>query len=153
MPETDPLTPRLAGPHDLPTVTDLNAAAYAKYADRMNHPPGPVQHDYSPELEAGQVWLVGEPAVAVLVLVPGTDHLLVNDIAVHPSAQGRGIGRRLMAFAEQQARAAGLGLLTLYTHETMVENIAFYARLGYRETERRTDDGFRRVFMEKHLPR
>jgi hypothetical protein len=35
----------------------------------------------------------------------------------------------------------------------MVENIAFYTRLGYCETARRTDDGFRRVFMEKQLPR
>ena len=152
MPDTNPLTPRLAGPQDLPTVTDLNAVAYAKYAGRMSHPPGPVQHDYSPELAAGQIWLVGEPAVAVLVLVPDTDHLLIDDIAVHPSAQGQGIGRQLMAFAERQAVAAGLSLLTLYTHETMVENIAFYTRLGYRETERRTDDGFRRVFMEKRLP-
>ena len=56
-----------------------------------------------------------------------------------------------MDFAERQAMAADLSLLTLYTHETMVENIAFYTRLGFRETGRRTDDGFRRVFMEKRL--
>lgn len=152
MPETDQFRPRLAGPQDLPTVTDLNAAAYAKYADRMDHPPGPVQHGYSPEIAASQVWLVGEPPVAVIVLVPAGDHLVINDIAVHPDAQNRGIGRQLMEFAERQAIAAGFSLVTLYTHETMVENIAFYARLGYRETERRTDDGFRRVFMAKPLP-
>jgi ribosomal protein S18 acetylase RimI-like enzyme len=153
MPESDHFSPRLAAGPDLPAVTELNAVAYARYSDRMEHPPGPVQHDYAPEIAAGQVWLVGEPAIAVLVLVPGEDHLLINDIAVHPSAQGRGIGRQLMAFAERQATESGLGLLTLYTHETMVENIAFYTRLGYRETARHTDDGFRRVFMEKQLPR
>ena len=151
MPDTDLLTPRLAAPQDLPTVTELNAVAYAKYSDRMEHPPGPVQHDYAPEIAAGQVWLVRDPAVGVLVLVPGDDHLLINDIAVHPNAQGRGLGRQLMGFAEQQARAAGVSLLTLYTHETMVENIAFYTRLGYRETARRDDEGFNRVFMEKRL--
>jgi ribosomal protein S18 acetylase RimI-like enzyme len=151
MPDTDLLTPRLAAPQDLPTVTELNAVAYAKYSDRMEHPPGPVQHDYAPEIAAGQVWLVGDPAVGVLVLVPGDDHLLINDIALHPNAQGRGLGRQLMGFAEQQARAAGVSLLTLYTHETMVENIAFYTRLGYRETARRDDEGFNRVFMEKRL--
>jgi ribosomal protein S18 acetylase RimI-like enzyme len=118
----------------------------------MDQPPGPVQHDYAPEIAAGQVWLVGRPPMAAIVLVPAEDYLLVNNIAVHPSAQGQGIGRQLMDFAERQATTAGLGLLTLYTHETMVENIAFYTRLGYRETDRRTDDGFRRVFMEKSLP-
>ncbi len=152
MPEAGQLKPRLAGPQDLPTVTGVNAAAYAKYSDRMDHAPGPVQHDYSPEIDAGQVWLVGKPAAAVIVLVPGEDHLLIDDIAVHPNAQGRGIGRQLMDFAERQATAARLSLLKLYTHETMVENIAFYTRLGYRETGRHDDEGFHRVFMEKRLP-
>jgi ribosomal protein S18 acetylase RimI-like enzyme len=152
MPEPDQFSPRLAGSQDLPAVMALNNAAYARYSDRMDQPPGPVRHNYAPEIDAGQVWLVGEPAAAVIVLVPADNHLLINNIAVHPSAQGRGIGRQLMNFAEQQATAAGLVLLTLYTHETMVENIEFYTRLGYRETARRTDEGFRRVFMEKRLP-
>jgi ribosomal protein S18 acetylase RimI-like enzyme len=152
MPDADQLKPRLAGPQDLPTVTGVNAAAYARYSDRMDYLPGPVQHDYSPEIDAGQVWLVGEPVVAVIVLVPGEDHLLIDDIAVHPDAQRHGIGRQLMAFAERQATASGLSLLKLYTHETMVENIAFYTRLGYHETDRHDDEGFHRVFMEKRLP-
>lgn len=152
MPETDQFKPRLAGPQDLPAVTGLNAAAYTKYSDRMDQPPGPVQHDYSPEIAASQVWLAGHPPVAVIVLVPADDHLLINNIAVHPSAQGHGIGRRLMEFAEGQAADAGLSCLSLYTHETMVENIAFYTRLGYHETDRRADEGFRRVFMAKQLP-
>jgi ribosomal protein S18 acetylase RimI-like enzyme len=151
MPEADQLRPRLAAQQDLAAVTALNAAAYARYSDRMDQPPGPVQHDYSAEIAASQVWLAGQPPVAVIVLVPAQDHLLINNIAVHPSAQSHGIGRQLMDFAERQAVAAGLSLLTLYTHETMVENIAFYTRLGYRETDRRTDDGFRRVFMEKSI--
>ena len=41
--------------------------------------------------------------------------------------------------------------LRLYTHELMVENIALYQRLGYREVERRQEDGFRRVFMRKPI--
>jgi hypothetical protein len=34
----------------------------------------------------------------------------------------------------------------------MTENLAIYARLGYAEFARRTEDGYHRVFMEKHLP-
>jgi hypothetical protein len=33
----------------------------------------------------------------------------------------------------------------------MTENQAIYARLGYRETGRRTEDGYQRVYMEKDL--
>ena len=78
--------------------------------------------------------------------------LLIENVAVSPAAQGTGLGRELMDFAERQARARGLRRLALYTNEVMVENLAIYARLGYRETARRTEDGYRRVFMEKLLP-
>jgi hypothetical protein len=34
----------------------------------------------------------------------------------------------------------------------MVENLAFYPRLGYREDARRVEDGFRRVYYSKRIP-
>jgi ribosomal protein S18 acetylase RimI-like enzyme len=39
----------------------------------------------------------------------------------------------------------------LYTNEVMVENLAFYQRLGFVEVERRMDEGYRRVFLRKSL--
>ena len=33
----------------------------------------------------------------------------------------------------------------------MVENISLYRRLGYKEVERRAEEGFHRVFMRKLL--
>ena len=34
----------------------------------------------------------------------------------------------------------------------MTENQAIYARLGYRVIDRRVEDGYRRIYMEKILP-
>jgi ribosomal protein S18 acetylase RimI-like enzyme len=79
------------------------------------------------------------------------DHLLVENVAVEPGAQRTGLGRRLMARAEDEASALGLFELRLYTNEKMAENVAWYPRLGYRETERRTESGFARVFFAKRL--
>ena len=56
-----------------------------------------------------------------------------------------------MDFAEQEAIRLQLPRLVLYTNEAMVENLAIYAHIGYVEVERRTEDGFQRVFMEKFL--
>lgn len=117
----------------------------------MDRPPAPVLNDYVAATEAGQVWVTGTPIVGVIVLVSGQDCLLIENIAVAPSAQGAGTGRQLMEFAEQQALEQGLPRLTLYTNEVMTENLAIYAHLGYREVERRADGGYRRVFMEKVL--
>ena len=143
--------PRRATASDLPALRQVVTAAYARYLDRMDQPPAPMLTDYRAAAEAGQVWLLGEPAVGVIVLISQDDGLLVENIAVTPAAQGTGIGRQLMEFAEQQALALALRRLSLYTNEVMIENLAIYARLGYRETGRRTEDGYRRVFLEKLL--
>ncbi len=54
-------------------------------------------------------------------------------------------------FAEAQARALHLPELRLYTHELMTENQRFYRARGFVETERRSEQGFARVYMVKRL--
>ncbi len=157
---------RPAGPSDLPAIRALTGSAYARYRDRMNAVPAPVRNDYEAEAAAGQIWVLslddsvpaqnapaGEPPdiAGVIVLIETGGSLLIENVAVNPAAQGRGLGRRLMEFAEQQAQARGIGRMTLYTHEVMTENLAIYARLGYRETGRAQQGDYHRVFMEKRL--
>ena len=117
----------------------------------MDRPPAPVLNNYRAATAAGQVWVLGEPVIGVIVLMSEEDGLLVENVGVNPANQGTGHGRRLMEFAEQRAQSLGLSRLILYTNEVMTENLAVYARLGYRETARRTEDGYRRVYMEKQL--
>ncbi len=87
----------------------------------------------------------------LIELTPSADSLHVGNVAVHPSAQGTGLGRRLLEFAAEQARQRGLNRLDLFTNEVMTENQAIYARLGFRETARRTEDGYHRIYLEKDL--
>lgn len=143
---------RQANATDLGVIEDIIAAAYTKYLARMDLPPAPMLRDYALPVERGEVWVAGTPVAGLLSLIPEDDRLLIENLAVHPAAQGTGLGRALMDFAEQQARRLRLPRLTLYTHEVMTENQAIYAHLGYRETARRTEDGYHRVFMEKELP-
>jgi GNAT superfamily N-acetyltransferase len=143
---------RRANAGDLPSVQEVVAAAYAKYLDRMDRPPAPLLTDYRAVLAAGDLWVAGRPVAGLIVLTQSGDSLHVDNVAVHPSAQGTGLGRQLMEFAEQQAQQRGLRRLTLYTHEVMVENQLIYAHFGYREVYRRTENGYRRVYMEKLLP-
>jgi GNAT superfamily N-acetyltransferase len=117
----------------------------------MAKPPAPMQRDYGPSVEAGTTWVTGTPIVAVLTLYPREDHLLVENVVVHPDAQGRGLGRVLMGFAEQEAARLGITRMALVTHEVMTENQAIYAHLGYTEVDRRAEDGYRRIYMEKCL--
>jgi N-acetylglutamate synthase-like GNAT family acetyltransferase len=94
--------------------------------------------DYADVVVRHDVWVCeADGAIAaVLVLIPEVGVLLIDNIAVDPALQARGHGRRLMACAEDEARRQGMSALRLYTNEKMTENIAFYTRLGYRETGR-----------------
>ena len=142
------MTPRLARPEEAAALRDLVRAAYAHYVPRLGREPFPMIDDYEARIAAGQAWWI--PGIAVLVLVD-EDGLLIDNIAVAETARGQGLGRALMALAEAEARRRGHARLWLYTNEKMVENIALYGRLGFAETHREEQAGFRRVFMEKWL--
>ena len=143
---------RRATAADLPAIKAIIDAAYAKYLTRMDKRPAPTFRDYGPSVEDGTTWVAGSPVMAVITLYPREGHLLVENIAIHPRAQGRGLGRALMEFAEQEAARSGFTRMALVTHEAMTENQAIYARLGYTEVDRRAEDGYRRIYMEKPLP-
>ena len=58
--------------------------------------------------------------------------LQVERIYVDPDTQSRGIGARLMAFAEQEARSAGLQTVWLSVWTEAPRSVAFYEKQGYR---------------------
>lgn len=75
----------------------------------------------------------------------------IDTVAVARAFQGRGIGPRLIAAAEDAARRAGADMIRLYTNAAMTSNLSLYPRLGYRETGRAVEAGFDRVYYEKAL--
>jgi len=144
-----PIVP--AAPDDARAVAECVRAAYAGYVARIGREPAPMTADYAALIGAGEVWLTraDDEVAGVLVLRPQPPALLVENVAVAPGHQGRGLGRALMAFAEDHARAEGLGEVVLYTNERMTENLRFYPALGYVETGRGVQDGYARVFYGK----
>jgi GNAT superfamily N-acetyltransferase len=110
--------------------------------------------DYVKAIGDDHVWIAeGEDheCWGVLVLIPKSTYLLLDNVAVHPKHQGGGIGRRLIAFAEAEAVRRGFSELRLYTNEKMVESISIYKHLGWEEIGRGLEEGYSRVFMRKTL--
>jgi GNAT superfamily N-acetyltransferase len=146
-------TIRQATIQDAEAVRDCVREAYAKYVGRIGREPAPMLVDYVAAILAGEAWVLvdGDETTGVLVMRPENGHLFVETVAVRPGRQGSGLGRKLMAFAERVATGRGLHEIRLYTNEKMVENLPFYGSLGFEETGRGLDDGYRRVFMKKRL--
>ena len=144
-------SPRLASPADGATVQEFVRRAFAHYVPRLGMRPRPMDEDYGELASRGEVWVAGDPLIGALVLQEGGDHLWVDVIAVDPGQQGRGLGRELMAFAEKETRRRGNDEVRLLTNSLMTENVAFYARLGYEEYDRRDEYGTTRVYLRKRL--
>ena len=150
-PETYSL--RSAEAADASRVAEFVDAAYGHYVERIGMLPGPMTNDYADVIRNRQVTVAERQGaiVGIIVLTVTDEGFLVDNVAVHPSRRGTGLGRALLQFAEAEARRAGFDAIYLYTHEKMTENLALYARIGYVEYDRRSQGAFSRVYLRKHL--
>ena len=144
---------RRARPDDAPAIAAIAVAAYRIYVTRIGREPAPMVADFPAQIAAGEVHVLeAERGLqGFIVLRAAADHLFVENVAVRPARQGKGDGRRLMAFAEATARRLDLPAIRLYTNVKMTENLPFYERLGFAEVERRREDGFDRVYFRRSL--
>ena len=148
----EPVLRRATG-DDIGAIKGLVDESFGKYVERIGKPPAPMLADYTGMLDTSRIWVLerGDDVIAVLVTQDQGDHLLLDTVAVAPSAQGGGYGRRLLELAERDAAEQGLHEVRLVTNEAMTENLVFYPRHGYRETHRAVQDGYHRVFFSKRL--
>jgi ribosomal protein S18 acetylase RimI-like enzyme len=150
----DRITLRRASPADAPRISACVHAAYEHYIARIGKTPRPMLENYEKVIQQDRV-VVAESSdgiADVLVLAETADGFRVMNVAVDPKLQKSGVGKRLLEFAEAEARRLGYDSIYLSTQEKMTENQALYSRIGYREYDRRIEDGYARVYMRKMLP-
>ncbi len=140
---------RLARPAEAPRIAALVERAYAPYLPVIGRRPAPMDDDYTLRIAQNQAWVLeeGGTILGLAILEDAPDHLWLDNIAVEPSASGKGLGQRLMHFIFTEARRRGHAEIRLLTNEKMARNITIYRRLGFSEYDRREEKGFRRVFM------
>lgn len=88
-----------------------------------------------PHLEAGTLWVteVDGVVVAYLAASPTDTRLHIDEIDVHRSHQGRGIGRRMILETIAWARSRDFLTMSLTTFRAIPWNGPFYASLGFHE--------------------
>lgn len=139
---------------DLTSVQACAAAAYMPYIAEIGQKPAPMVANFSDLIQKQFLYIEkrGEQNLTgFIVFYPIGDIMHLENVAVHPMYQGQGVGGRLIASCEDTARKLKLRCVELYTNEKMCDNLKMYAKLGYKETDRRVDDGFARVYFRKTL--
>ena len=125
---------RQATPADAAAIRELTRTAYAKWVPLIGREPKPMTANYEEALQRHRFDLlhIDGTLAALIETIREPDHLLVENVAVSPAFQGRGLGRKLMEHAETLARALGFDTIRLYTNQRFTENIELYRKLGYR---------------------
>lgn len=137
---TECLTMRAADATDLPGVLSLYAqpemddgrvlsiddaeAIFERFA---------IYPDYTLYVTENDRKIVGTFALLVMDNLGhcGAPSAIVENVMVDPAAQGLGIGKAMMAFAIEQARARGCYKLTLSSNTKRATAHAFYEALGF----------------------
>ncbi|MFK0688697.1 GNAT family N-acetyltransferase [Mesorhizobium sp. IMUNJ 23033] len=144
---------RLAEPAEAAAIRDIVRAAYARWVPVIGREPLPMRADYDRAVREHQFDLAIEKGeiVGLIETMRHDDHLWIENVAVAPDAQGRGIGRLLLDCAERRAVEAGCAELRLLTNGAFEANVLLYRKQGYTiDREEEFMNGIT-VYMSKRL--
>ena len=149
-----PLRFRRAGAPDVEAVRRLVRDAYAQWIPVIGREPMPMKADYAAAVREHEIDLfhAGDDLVALIEVIWQADHLFIENVAVSPRHQRRGLGHRLLDHAAVRARAGGLSELRLLTNQAFASNVRLYQSVGFRID--RTEPfvcGGTTVYMSKRL--
>ena len=129
---------RVARPGDEAEISKVLFEAFSAF--RENYTPEafeivtPVPELISERFAEGEIWVAavdGEIIGSVSVL-PEPEWLYIRSLAVRPSAQGLGIGHKLMHVVEEYALTKGFDRLFLYTTYFSTGAIELYEKHGFK---------------------
>lgn len=142
------MTPhRLDGTDEAEQVLSLIQTAFAYMEGRIDPPSSMLRLTAAGLLDlnaAGEVWVIGAPPLACVVLTPKDGALYIGKLAVHPGERRKGLARALISHAQMRALALGLPALELQTRIELVENHLTFRAMGFFETARATHAGYDR---------
>jgi ribosomal protein S18 acetylase RimI-like enzyme len=141
------LTPIRLGPDD-PALSDLLALmrdCFAYMEGRIDPPSslGKVTTATLRQTAAeAEIWCLGHPPVACMILTPKPGRLYLGKICVSPPHQRLGLARHLIDHAQTRARDMRLPRLELQTRVELMDNHATFKALGFTEHARTAHPGY-----------
>lgn len=144
---------RSAEPADAEAIEAIVRAAYAKWVPLIGREPLPMRADYDKAVREHQFELAIEDGriVGLIETIAHEDHIWIENVAVAPEAQGRGIGRKLLDSAERKAVETGCRELRLLTNGAFEANVRLYRRHGYVVDREEPFMSGTTVYMSKRL--
>lgn len=144
---------RRATAPDAPEVGLLTRAAYAKWVPVIGREPLPMKADYEAAVSRHWVDLLHVDGVlaGLIEMIPEPQWLLIENLAVAPTFQGRGCARILLDQARKTAMELQVKGLRLYTNKQFASNIDLYLHHGFAVDREEPFMGGFTVYMSQSL--
>ena len=145
---------RQATEADVAKIRACAEEAFSQYILAIGKKPAPMLADFEAQVRGGLIHVIEDKAGTIAGFISffeEGDHMHLESLAMFHAHAGKGYGKQLVHFCEVEALRRGLTGVELYTNQLMTANLTIYPRLGYRETERREEHGYQRVFYRKDL--
>lgn len=132
---------RIAVPDESEAIAGVLHAAFAEFEPQYTAEAfaatTPKTEKIRERFAEGKTWVVlkNEKIVGTVSTVPEDEKLYIRSMAVAPSAQGFGIGRKLLETVENYAVENGFEYLFLYTTPFLSGAIRIYERNGFERGE------------------
>lgn len=131
-------------------LLDLILASFAYMNGRIDPPSSalaltPAALKMKARSEIAYIAFDGDKLAGCIFCRPEAESLYIGKLAVLPSIQGKGVGRRLLTYAEAAARDRNLHVLRLETRIELIDNHATFAAWGFRKTAESRHAGFDRT--------
>jgi ribosomal protein S18 acetylase RimI-like enzyme len=118
------------------------------YMDSKIDPPSSLAamtpSSLSKDARTSEVWALGDPVAACMILTPKEDALYLGKLAVATSHRGQGIARRMIDLAVARAPIHKAGRIELQTRVELTANQALFRALGFTEVARTAHPGYDR---------
>ncbi|WP_103332394.1 GNAT family N-acetyltransferase [Pseudotabrizicola formosa] len=143
------MTPiRATDPYDWTSILQLIQQEFASMEGRID-PPSSMRtltaEAIATQSSTGEVWVMGAPPVACMILTMKPHALYLGKLAVAGSHRGKGLARVLIDRATDRARAMGLPVVELQTRIELVENHAAFRAMGFTQVGHSSHPGYDRV--------
>lgn len=128
---------------DAAWVAELIRNAFATIGTRVDPAPSALrvtEESVRQHLETGGGAVCGKAGCILWSVKAGG--LYVSRLAVLPAHRGRGVATRLLARAEEEARAMGLPRIHLEVRLALEDNRRLFARCGFVEGAQRAHPGY-----------
>lgn len=153
-----PDKPRLLTDNSLAQALEVMRQSFA-YMDGVIDPPSSIHRLDIAALRAtsktAEIWGIGDPVIACVVLTPKDDALYVGKLAVAADARKLGYARALIDHAVIRAQALDKPALELQVRIELTDNQIAFGKMGFVETARTAHAGYDRptsVTMRRMIP-